>query len=524
MKSDKLLLRSLVFACMLVLIFFLVQPIKYLMAAFVIDDGLYYLEVARNIVLGNGVTYDNRTYTNGFHPLWGAISVLIALAGGTESSSLLRFAMIIQSLFVIVGLLCLWQIAKEIKIDKIGTVCAIILLFFLRLDLWLSTMESCTQMLLLLILVMVSLQQDLVCSIEKKKNVLLGILLALCFLARLDTIFIVISFLFVQTLTKIKKKFSFSSLTPPLITGTVFTLVSAPYLIANMIFFGSIMPVSGLKKTGRTGTLLTNAYSFFSNLLNCFAQKFNLPASALYVIALGGLAVLAWLCLHPRSRPGLACAFKRGILPAFALGIIVRGLYLLLFVEEYTKVPWYWVPEYVACVILSGIIISQFNHILQRKLFQKAFMLYGVVAVVFATGCAYLIYDAQIFENTNGIAYDTAAWASHNLPHDKLFAMYDSGVFAFFSNHDVIPLNGLITDRKTMEKLRSRRTGEVMRDFDVDYYVRYVDETIALPPHIVVYQSEKVPNGIFRNNKLTILNFKAYPQETINYVEHNSKP
>jgi hypothetical protein len=34
------------------------------------DDAYYYFQIARNIVSGNGVTFDGLHPTNGFHPLW----------------------------------------------------------------------------------------------------------------------------------------------------------------------------------------------------------------------------------------------------------------------------------------------------------------------------------------------------------------------------------------------------------------------------------------------------------------------
>ncbi len=53
-----------------------------LLTWFHIDDAFYYFTVARNIVLGRGVTFDGLGPTNGFHPLWMALLVLVyALLG-----------------------------------------------------------------------------------------------------------------------------------------------------------------------------------------------------------------------------------------------------------------------------------------------------------------------------------------------------------------------------------------------------------------------------------------------------------
>ena len=51
-----------------------------------VDDGYYYLEIARNIAGGNGFTFDGLNPTNGFHPLWQIMLVPIFLM--TESRAL----------------------------------------------------------------------------------------------------------------------------------------------------------------------------------------------------------------------------------------------------------------------------------------------------------------------------------------------------------------------------------------------------------------------------------------------------
>ena len=44
-----------------------------------VDDGYYYLEIARNFAIGNGPSFDSINFTNGFHPLWQIIIVPVFL-------------------------------------------------------------------------------------------------------------------------------------------------------------------------------------------------------------------------------------------------------------------------------------------------------------------------------------------------------------------------------------------------------------------------------------------------------------
>lgn len=50
-------------------------PLNSLMYWFPTDDAFYYFQVARNIGLGNGVTFDGANPANGFHPLWMLICI-----------------------------------------------------------------------------------------------------------------------------------------------------------------------------------------------------------------------------------------------------------------------------------------------------------------------------------------------------------------------------------------------------------------------------------------------------------------
>ena len=52
-------------------------PIELTIDKFLYEDLYYYLKIARNIVHGHGATFDGFEPTNGFHPLWMAVSVAI---------------------------------------------------------------------------------------------------------------------------------------------------------------------------------------------------------------------------------------------------------------------------------------------------------------------------------------------------------------------------------------------------------------------------------------------------------------
>lgn len=508
----------LILAFTVVVVAFVVQPIEYLMAAFVIDDGLYYLEVPRNIAAGYGVTYDNRTFTNGFHPLWGAIGLIMAAATGGDTNTLLRTAFVVQGLFVLIGLACLGWITSRLEFALLGTVAAMLLLFFARLDLWLSTMESATLFVSLLVLVAVAIGRNLLGSQKTTNNILLGVLLFAVFMARLDTIFIVFAFLLVQLVFGVRNAGWRRGIFPVLKTGIVFTLISAPYLIANKVYFGSIVPVSGVKKTGGSPHLLENIYALWQNMAGSVANKLGVPTLIVVLAVVMAAGGIVWLCLRPAGRHVLTRVGGNVVLTALLIGILARCVYLLLFFDEYTRVPWYWVPEYLLVAVAVGNIITLLVELFQLKWVERRSVVYGVAIVLFVGGCIYLVKDAAAFQRTNQIQYQTAIWARDNVSEDKLFAMVDSGIFAYFSERDVIPLNGLITDTATMEQLSRKRYKEVMERFHVDYYVHMMKEHLDIPAEIILHHSPTIPRGIFAGMRIYILDYGTYPETTAKFL------
>jgi hypothetical protein len=89
--------------------------------------------------------------------------------------------------------------------------------------------------------------------------------------------------------------------------------------------------------------------------------------------------------------------------------------------------------------------------------------------------------------------------------------MVDSGIFSFFSNFDVIPLNGLITDRPTMEKIQRGEYMQVMTGFEVDYLINYIKADNKIPEDIVLYRSEVISRGTYGGHRILIFNFKDHP-------------
>jgi hypothetical protein len=86
-------------------LFILMHPLHY-----IADDSYFYLTIARNIVNGHGSTFNQITPTNGYHPFWLIVCVLIfAIVGGGKSAAV--FAVVATQMAFFVGMVALfWRV------------------------------------------------------------------------------------------------------------------------------------------------------------------------------------------------------------------------------------------------------------------------------------------------------------------------------------------------------------------------------------------------------------------------------
>lgn len=78
------------------------QPIDHLYRHLVLDDAIYYVQPARNVVAGNGYSFDGVHRTNGVQPLWaGIVLVMTMLLRAPES--VVRAMVLVGGLLHVVG-------------------------------------------------------------------------------------------------------------------------------------------------------------------------------------------------------------------------------------------------------------------------------------------------------------------------------------------------------------------------------------------------------------------------------------
>ncbi len=421
---------------------------------FIVDDGYFYPQIARSIADGQGSTFNGIMPTNGYHPLWMLVCVLGALI--TQSSSgLIQLLTLIQDALILVSVSLLVTISRAAA--KRGAVagCAVFLFFNAVLGIWRlleANLALALQMVVLPLIVPIfpSIQQRL----RGWRPLLVGLLLGLTLLARLDLIFFVAVVLSYELLHN-EGKTSLTSRAAAVIQEIVVAaLLLAPYLVWNLRKFHHMQPISGAIK------------STFPHM-----QRLHIP---IYAVPVVGAVLLSSLLLLKRERTEFdALCLLTAAASALHLG------YTLLFGA---LAPWYLTTGYL-CVALCGILLA--DGILSSVPSMR-WLEYAFAASVFLSFL--LLSSLRLFSNftysrlTHGqISFHKSyvepkrAFAMklrETLPAGSRIFIFDApGGVAYYSGLSVLPADGLVTDYTYNADLARDGFARYAMEHHLDYFV-----------------------------------------------------
>jgi hypothetical protein len=456
MRRSNLLL----FAFVALAVFPLWVPIN-----FPADDALFYMQVARNIAAGHGSTFNNITPTNGYHPLWMIICAAAAAIAHGDRILILRVVFAIQA---VLSLFVLWRFRSLIApVAPSGWVVglAVVAPYFLT---GMYGSEAHLNGALLILgcgaLIAASRRADL------RSFAVLGAVLGLAVLARLDDVFVAATFLVTAALSSaVPWRRRIAVL---LAGGLAMSAVVMPYLAYNAIRFGGPLPVSGVIK------------STFPHVTGRFSNLGSLGA----IVMVGGLASIVVAASSRVGHAGsesTARAFTgaRTLLLALGLGVLLHVLYVVAFTNHLTHWSWYYVPGVVNLGVLAAAV---WEALAGSWSFRRQSRLAGVVALVlfcaaFARGAARAMNPQAVGNNQLQLrlsrgdqrwTVSLAQWLDHRLPPEAGVMAYDyPGALAFYSFLRVLPEDGLIGDYAYNRELVREGAAGYLRAHGVNYYM-----------------------------------------------------
>jgi hypothetical protein len=438
--------------------------------AFYDDDFFYYLRIAQHIVAGHGSTYDGVHLTNGYHPLWMLVMVVLTRCFGSGTV-----------------FFCALQTVLLLCIVATYGMCARTLTAFASGAAWLpqliaAALATSTLMLAaggmevaLAIPLITALAYYRLChfSWRPRSAFLLGLLGAAVVLARLDAAILVITLGVLDVLFAIDV-----SLRDRLRCAVTFLVGASPvaiYILLNELWFHTPMPVSGQAKQLRFHHW--PSLIMFSRAAFAPPQRYFLiyPLLAITIAALAILASRPSVRRHPLLRGRIPCLLALLLFPfLFAATLSV--------VSDWPIWPWYGYPLIAsglgaAVLLLTIAAVPAKASVRRLSTVSWNLLRWPALALLVMIWTAYAVVQWRNATRPDKVGYslylqgvDIARFAQ---THPGTYAMGDrAGTPGYLLHDPLVQLEGLTMDVTFLKNIQAERPLlEVLRSYGVRYYI-----------------------------------------------------
>jgi len=328
------------------------------------DDAFYYFQVARNAAHGAGFSFDGVYATNGFHPLlaWIAVPVFAVF-----DSPWLPIHLLLCLLAVATAMTAyvMFRIGRALGDERAGELMAVF--FLLSPFTWIIPLRGCEAGLSVLCIALAVLQAARIREVDVHGVAILGALVGLAGLARTENVLLGVA-MFGWLIARTRRPRHL------LAFASAALVVVSPWLIWNLVRFGTIVQVSGAAKTqfhlyhplrGYLGVpfdMLAHAIQFVAG--EEFQPRRRTIALAITSVVLVAIAV----AVGGRRRPPPA------LVPVAALVGLHVAFYGYL---QRSYFNWYAMPVVFGAAVLQG-----------ERLARARRGIVGALVVVAAVQCA----------------------------------------------------------------------------------------------------------------------------------------
>ena len=425
------------------------------------DDYFYYAIVADKLVSLGKLTYDGVTITNGFHPLWFLVVLLLRLlAGGLDGT----FYMLLTATFV-GSCVVTYELSRALA-RSLGAsaplAAALPLLHCVATDCVVSSgMETALDVPLLLWLV---LELSRTTEVTARRAAWLGLVSSAAILARLDVALIVPLFFGGWLLAARPPWRQVARSTAAFCAAGV---AVPAYAAFNLLVFGSIMPVSALAKQLVARRGVNMGYLKFI----AFSTPYGHAAGA--TLVLGALA--AWLAWR-RPEWARTSVSRSGLLAAAAVLAFAALFFAINSLSGWTYFGWYAYPlcaSLLVALTLGGALVAGRIAASWRPRASATVIAAACGLAVTQGGWAFATRGPLWTVDDNGLLAMSVELAEHMQGREGTFAMGAIGGFAtYLLGKPVVQLEGLVGDRAMVEHIgREDDVGDVLRDYGVDYLI-----------------------------------------------------
>ena len=440
------------------------------------DDAFYYLNIAKHIT-DNGVpSFDGMTITNGYHPLWLAVLVIL---GHINLDSIFSFFAIIVAIPILCVILGSYFLSRSLVFidEKYKKYTVFIVVYYGYWALSMSTvgMETC---LIFLFFPLLLFHVAFFCKENKPLSILY---IALCgsalILSRLDTVILVGLIYVCCLITSNSKKLSSAVIIRSLAYLFLGSLPLLLYLAYNYTQFGAFMPVSGQAKG-----LHTTSFFISETAINRYIDYGILHHWK------DILQCLIIICAMP-------FVLRRLVIEKRAFDFVLFSVVLFPFLYfPYTAMrsdwplwPWYFYPFVLSSSICFAILVFVSCEYVESH-FSAPHMVHTIPRI---HTCAYMTFLSLycVLAIWKGIHWKENPPVKNSLlcaavkikafaaQHPGVYAMGDrAGIVGYLLNNPVIQLEGLACDTTMVKNISSQKNLlTVLDEYKVNYYIATIN-------------------------------------------------
>jgi hypothetical protein len=415
---------------------------------FFADDSYFYFQIASNEAHHLGSTFNGIVPTNGYHPLWLLVCIMVFKLAPIKSTAIHLIAATIALLNLATGIL-LSRIAARTS----NGLWWIPLLLYVPFA-FLSQLGTEGSLSGLLVTAVVYLTLHLVSKPSLGCAFCYALAGSLAVLARLDNIFIIalmfggVIFLSPAVLKHAIRWFL-------LLVAPVYGILWGTYIATNLTFFGTVQPISGILKSRQTAH-----------------GHINLPP---HVALLALAIILPTVISRLWYRRDL---FFRVVEAPFAVGVLIHALYILA-VMRTGETRWTW--YYTTWILLASLLLARTFSLLllergrQRKWWSITPDVWNLIGCCASAALVLAWFPLSYQKFGHAIPDSIAEGYEQNLVgrlHLKSVLAFDKpGRMAFFTEVQVVPLDGLMGDLHFQQELASKGVAAFASEHDIRAFV-----------------------------------------------------
>ena len=484
----------------------------------VVDDALFYLNIAKNISLGNGATFDGSILTNGFHPVYALCLVPIFLLFPNSPDLTFHLGLTILSLFNVLTGVFIYMAVRELAGKFAALVATFIWIFnpyviFISLN-GVEVSVACF---------FLSLSAYRFIVMRKKRDftaknlLILGALTGLAILSRIDSVFMLGAFtLFIFYDTYLNGKRFISALSQSSLFNLAAFTVMAPWFLWNLYHFGTIRQISGVTLPNIAHNMYLMQNNTYLSLSLIKTELFYLKIWLENIILYSGgwplilITILIFFLVSGKSllENSKELLHKTKKIDFLFLSSTILVMFYALYFWGWHR-PWYYLSAMLTVTIFLGVVTGEIQRIVSSS--------HAVSRRITILGIALFVVLASYFLYTGGKAwekglfpfqaelYESAVWINENTEKDTKIGAISSGVYGYITQRTTDLLG--VVNAEAYRAVDEKRFFSYLKEKELDYLVDRED--------MVMFFSKRFDEHGFMD-KLTII--KRFGEKSDNVV------